>query len=312
MNRIVRHFVLATAIAVVSLSAAPPKKRAVRPPAQRTAVAVPSPAAETVRPALWKVADSDTTIYLFGTVHALPKGIAWYQGNIAQAFEQSHELVTEIVESDASPMQSAVLSKALLPQGQTLRGLMTPENRAAYEAALKAQGMPEGAFDPLKPWYAAIFLAAMPMLKEGFDPNEGVEKTLDTRAKALKRPHSALETAEYQLGLFDGLPQATQLRFLSEVIRTMPEAKNEVADMVKAWKAGDAETLARIMNDDEDEPELMEKLLFQRNRTWAEWIRARLDRPGTVFLAVGAGHLAGDGSVQKELAARGIGSTRLQ
>jgi uncharacterized protein YbaP (TraB family) len=150
------------------------------------------------------------------------------------------------------------------------------------------------------------------MMKEGYDPENGVEKTLEKRAKRLKRRHSALETAAYQLGLFDSLPQATQLRFLSEVIRTMPDAKNEVTDMVRAWKAGDAETLARIMNEDEDEPELMDKLLFQRNKAWAEWIRARLDRPGTVFMAVGAGHLAGTGSVQQELAARGIGSTRLQ
>jgi uncharacterized protein len=309
MNSLLRRFAPTAAIAAlvlaVGLSAAPP-------PAQAPARIAAAPAADVVRPALWKVADSDTTIYLFGTVHALPKGIPWYQGGIAQAFEQSHELVTEIVETESAGVQTATLSLAMLPDGQTLRALMTPEERTAYEAALTAQRMPPGAFDRLKPWYAAVLLASMPMLKEGFDPGQGVEKTLDARAKALKRPHSALETVEYQLGLFDSLPQATQLRFLSEVVRTMPEAKNEVAEMVKAWKAGDAETLAQIMNEDEDEPELMDKLLFQRNKAWAEWIKARLDRPGTVFMAVGAGHLAGDGSVQHELAARGIGSTRLQ
>lgn len=308
MKNLLRRIALATAILSVSLSAAPPKKRAVRQPAQ---AAAPAPA-QTARPALWRVADEDTTIYLFGTVHALPKGVVWFNGEVARAFERSHELVTEIVETDGAQMQAAFMAKAMMPEGQTLRGLMTPEKRTAYEAALKAQGLPEGAFDRLKPWYAAVLLSAMPMMKEGFDPNHGVEKTLDTKAKALRRPHSALETAEYQLGLFDALPQAMQLRFLDEVIRTMPEAKNEIAGMIRAWQTGDAETLARIMNDDEDEPELMEALLFRRNKAWADWIRTRLDRPGTVFMAVGAGHLAGDGSVQKELAARGIGSTRLQ
>ena len=308
MKNLLRRTVLAGAILAVSLSAAPRGHRAARPPAQAAA----APVTETARPALWKVADSDTTIYLFGTVHALPKGIAWYNGEIARAFEQSHELITEIVEGDGAQMQPALLARATLPAGQTLRSLMAPEQRPAYEAALKAQGLSEAAFDRLKPWYVAVFLSALPMMKEGIDPNNGVEKALDTKARALKRPHSALETADYQLGLFDGLPQQMQLRFLAEVIRTMPEAKNEVAEMVKAWKAGDAETLAKIMNDDEDEPELMEALLFQRNRAWAEWVRTRLDRPGVVFMAVGAGHLAGQGSVQNELAARGIGSTRLQ
>ena len=92
----------------------------------------------------------------------------------------------------------------------------------------------------------------------------------------------------------------------------MPEAKNELEGMVEAWKKGDAEELARIMNKDEDEPALMEKLLYARNRTWAQWIRARLEKPGTVFVAVGAGHLAGAGSVQDDLGKMGIASSRVQ
>ena len=47
-------------------------------------------------PALWKVADDDTTVYLFGTIHALPEGKDWYSGTIAKAFDASGELVTEI------------------------------------------------------------------------------------------------------------------------------------------------------------------------------------------------------------------------
>jgi uncharacterized protein len=56
----------------------------------------------------------------------------------------------------------------------------------------------------------------------------------------------------------------------------------------------------------------MELLLTNRNRAWAEWIAARLDKPGVVFMAVGAGHLAGEQSVQAQLAARGIASSRVQ
>ena len=44
----------------------------------------------------------------------------------------------------------------------------------------------------------------------------------------------------------------------------------------------------------------------------AEWIGNRLEEPGTVFLAVGAGHLAGEGSVQDQLSANGIAAERLQ
>ena len=82
--------------------------------------------------------------------------------------------------------------------------------------------------------------------------------------------------------------------------------------MIDAWKQGDADRLAQLMNEEDDAPELMELLLYNRNRAWAEWIKARLNRPGTVFMAVGAGHLAGAGSVQQVLAAKGIASSRLQ
>ena len=59
-------------------------------------------------------------------------------------------------------------------------------------------------------------------------------------------------------------------------------------------------------------PELARVLLTNRNANWAQWIKARLDRPGTVFVAVGAGHLAGKGSVQEQLGALDIKVSRVK
>jgi uncharacterized protein YbaP (TraB family) len=53
-------------------------------------------------------------------------------------------------------------------------------------------------------------------------------------------------------------------------------------------------------------------LLTDRNRTWATWLKARLAQPGTIFVAVGAGHLAGKDSVQDVLARSGVTVTRVQ
>jgi uncharacterized protein len=272
------------------------------------------PAPVVARPALWKVSDADTTIYLFGSVHALPKGIEWLDGPLEAAFDQSQELVTEIVESDDSDprMAAMVAGMAALPPGKGLRAMLAPKARARFEAALRANRLPVAAFDRLKPWYAAIYLSTMRILGDGYDPENSVEKALGKRAKALNHPHSALETMEFQMGLFDSLPQTTQLRFLNEVVATLPHSHGELVAMVEAWKRGDAVKLARLMNEDQSEPELMERLLISRNRTWAGWITARLDKPGVVFVAVGAGHLAGAGSVQDQLAAKGISTTRVQ
>ncbi len=310
MNQFLRRLALTAAVLATSLAAtAPAEPLPAAAPADQQVVLSSAPLA---RPAMWQVRDADTIIYLFGTVHALPPGIDWLHGPVAAAFDGSQELVTEIVESESSQMQAAVLAKATLPAGKTLRAMLTAPQRAAFETTLKANGLPIAAFDRFKPWYAAIVLSSLPVLRDGYAPENGVEAKLDARAKAASRPHGALESAEYQLGLFDTLPQAVQLRYLNEVVADLPKASDEIAQMIDAWKQGDADRLAQLMNEEDDAPELMELLLYNRNRAWAEWIKARLNRPGTVFMAVGAGHLAGAGSVQQVLAAKGIASSRLQ
>src|SRR5690606_24862456 len=110
-------------------------------------------------PALWQLADEDTTIYLFGTVHALPKDKDWFDSRIERAFASADELVTEVDISDVAASGEALQRAGMLPEGQTLRGLMTPENRMEYEAALVALGLPVEALDRLEPWFAAMTLS---------------------------------------------------------------------------------------------------------------------------------------------------------
>ena len=266
----------------------------------------------TAHPALWKVQSGKTTIYLFGTVHALPKGMVWLDGPLARAFDSSDELVTEIVEKKPAEMVPLLQAKAMLTNGQTLRQLLSPKHRVAFEKALKAQGMAPDALDPFKPWYAAVALSTFPLMREGYDPASGVDARLSERAAVLKHPHSALETAEFQLGLFDALPMATQKHYLHEVVLHLPSISSELGAMIGAWQAGNAPKLAALMNAENDEPSMTELLLIRRNKTWARWIRARMAKSGTVFVAVGAGHLAGKGSVQDQLRALGIRVSRVQ
>lgn len=269
------------------------------------------PAAAATGPALWKVADEDTTIYLFGTIHVLPQGIEWYDDRIDSALTGSDLIVTEIpmdADSEAA-MQQLAVAKGLLPDGTTLRSLLTPDQAAAYEAALTKLGMPEAAFsqfDRFKPWLAGLTLSLLPLMQSGYTAESGVEKVL--LAKVPDKPRDALETAEFQIGIFDGLSQEDQITFLMEAVDGVDEVTPMLDAMVKHWVSGNAEQLAQVMNDGMTDPDLAEALLYSRNASWAEWIDTRLDTPGTVFIAVGAGHLAGSKSVQDYLAAKGIQS----
>lgn len=264
------------------------------------------------KPAFWKVSDDDTTIYLFGTIHLLPKGIEWYDGRVANAFEQSQELVTEIPEVPQQKTMAVTMQLGALPAGQTLRGQMTPAERAKFEAALQSLSVPPSAFDQLKPWLASVAIMSIPLMRSGYSLDNGVEAQLDQRNKALGRPRLGLETLEYQLGIFDGLPNEAQKAYLFETVDALPVLTKEIAKMVEAWSQGDAQALAELLNDEMDDPVLYKALLSDRNRNWSQWIDDRLDRPGTVFIAVGAGHLGGRDSVQEFLGKAGIKVERVQ
>lgn len=269
-------------------------------------------AAQGKGPALWKVADEDTTIYLFGTVHVLPQGLDWYDAPIADALASSQTIVTEIPMDAGSQaeLQQLTQAKGLLPAGTTLRSLLTPEQTTAYTAAMAKIGIPAEAFDPIKPWLAGLTFAVLPLMQQGYDPNSGVEKVLLTKAEG--KETGALETAEFQLGIFDGMTQQAQVAFMMEAATGIDEVKPMLDRMVAEWIKGDADQLAAVMNEGMSDPAVAEALLYARNRNWAEWIDTRLDKPGTVFIAVGAGHLAGAKSVQDYLGQKGITVTRVK
>ncbi|AKH41546.1 hypothetical protein FHS61_002034 [Altererythrobacter atlanticus] len=268
------------------------------------------PAGVAPGPALWSVSDEDTTIYLFGTVHALPKDVDWFDGKVERAFNASDELVTEIDLGDAAASSQALAAAGMLPPGQKLRELMTEENRRQYEEALVALGLPVEALDRLEPWFAAMTLTLLPLMKDGFQTETGVEFSLGNKAGE-KKKRGALETIDDQIQLFDSMPMEDQLTFLDETVETVPKAGSTLNAMIAEWLEGDADDLADLLNAEMTDPALYARLLTNRNAHWADWIKKRLDQPGTIFIAVGAGHLAGKGSVQDQLRQRGLEVDRI-
>lgn len=277
------------------------------------ACAQPAPAATDADPALWVVKDEDTTIYLFGTVHVLKPGLSWFDEAVKDAFDKSDQLVLEMVEPDAATQQQLVVSKGMAAPGTPTVTQQLPESkRAAYAKALTDLGMPANAFDRLKPWMAAMTLTIMPLQKKGYDLNSGAEKVLTSAAQAAGKPVIGLETFEQQLGFFDGLSSQAQVTFLSSTIDELPKVEESMQKMVTEWAEGDAPGLAGIMNEGlKDSPEVAKVLLTDRNTNWANWIVKRLEQPGTIFVAVGAGHLAGAGSVQDALAKHKVKAERI-
>lgn len=272
----------------------------------------------TAAPALWKFGDADTTIYLFGTIHALPPGYAWQDDRIRQAMASADTLVLEtIIDSDPQ-----AIARLFPPPDPTLPPLVerVPEkDRKAFSQVLAGTGLNVASLDRMPTWQASMMMMGAMMKDLGIQRDAGVEHSISpdfTAAPSTGEPAKkieALETASAQLALFANLSEADQREMLASLVTGSGDAKTDYAKMLSAWARGDEAAIARAFEEDEDlPPHLRDVLLRQRNANWTRWLKARLATPGTVFVAVGAGHLAGPLSVQNMLAAEGIAVQRIE
>ncbi|HEU0044046.1 TraB/GumN family protein [Sphingomonas sp.] len=264
-------------------------------------------------PALWVIKDADTTVYLFGTIHMLKPGLTWFDEAVKAAFDRSDTVVFEIVQGDAAAQQQLMVSRGINPTGPTLTEQLPAAKRAAVAKALGEAGLPQAAYDRMDPWLAALIASLTPIQKLGYLPENGPETVLAKAAAASGKTVTALETTEQQIGFFDGLSKPAQMQFLLSTVDELPKAGAEMGKMVDLWSRGNPDGLAVQMNDSlKKSPEVGKVLLTDRNARWAQWLKARMARPGTVFVAVGAGHLAGATSVQAMLGKAGVRAVRVK
>jgi uncharacterized protein YbaP (TraB family) len=271
--------------------------------------ATPDRAAAPLRPALWQVSDADTKVYLFGTIHLLPAGTEWRSAELEQALAEADSLVIEVVSGDPVDMAAVRQKLATTPGLPPLAERVPPDKRERLARVIAETGIPAAALDRVETWAAALTLAAASLTKMGFRPDLGVEQQL----ALARKPTTGLETLEQQLGFFDTLSEEAQRALLLGVLAESDETRAAFQKMLAAWLTGDVDGIARTFNSEANfSPELRDALMRRRNRNWAEWIARRLDGPGTVLVAVGAGHLAGPDSVQRMLRAKGLKAKRIR
>ena len=291
------------------------------PPAAANQAAAPAPppplpgADHDADPALWVVRDADTTIYLFGTIHLLD-GRTWFNDEVRTAFNASAELVLEArLPDDPASLQGMIIHYALDPQGPTLSSRLSPAQNAALNRALGSLGVPQGAFDHMEPWFVTLTLSAALVQQMGLNADNAPETVLTHAAQTRHVPIGELEGMEYQIRIFDAMPAALQMTQLTQTLDELDHVREKFEPLLSAWSAGDVGRLSRVIAGEESESaddRALHRILFtNRNTAWAGWIRQRLGQPGTVFIAVGAAHLAGPDSVQSHLRTLGISSARV-
>lgn len=260
-------------------------------------------------PALWRVTDADSEIFLFGTVHVLPRDVDWRTARVRAAFDEAETVVFEAdVQSDPAALQALVRQLGALPPGDTLSAQLDVETRARLSHVSAQVGVPEAGLQTLRPWLVALQLTLAAAVREGGDPSAGVESVLTAEARAAGKRIVFLETSESQVRALAGLSPEAQRAFLDASLTEIEDGKSSLQPLYRAWLRGDLGALNRMANEEMEaaSPEIHEALITKRNRAWADQIAEILAGEGDVFIAVGAAHLVGDESVALLLRERGI------
>ena len=260
------------------------------------------------RPPVWTVRDADSELVIFGSVHVLPPGLDWRPAELDAALAKADDLWFELPIDPASEAKVGQLAAAhgLLPQGQSLSALLSPEGRERLKTATADLGVSMAVLDRLEPWFAEVVLAGAQFQKAGADASSGVEKMISGSAPASAQ-RRAFESPEEQIAIFDAAPLAQQVASLEQSLIELNENPRAYDELIAHWMAGDLRAL------DEDvlgplrtaAPGLYARLVTERNERWLTTLKARLDGSGRTVVVVGVGHLVGQDGLPARLRALG-------
>ncbi len=284
-----------------------------------------SPAAGTPPvPLLWKVSDSDNSVYLLGSFHLLRPGDYPLSRDVDAAFEDAESLLFEMPpEQMESPSLAMDMMKAALrTDGTTLDSELAPDTVDKLNAWFDANVTPgQGAamtprmLQAFEPWFVALTISITDMTKAGLDPSLGLDRHFADAAKASGKPTDGFETSAQQIAFLDGMGQQEQLQFLRETLDESGQGGKEIEKLHALWRSGDAEGLWRGLAADmrRDYPQLYQHINVERNDAWLPKIQQRLDAAGSddTLVVVGSLHLLGSDGIVEKLRAKGYQVERI-
>lgn len=263
-------------------------------------LALPASADTIATPALWHVRGARGEVYLLGSIHMLPPDLRWRSPAVENAIRRANVFVFEVPEDGAAmaQVQALVAARGLLPPGQTLRDLIHPDKRADFDAALKASGLTEQDVARDRPWLAGLQMLVAEAGKTGLAAGNGVDVALMAEARATHRPMRYLETIAQQMAVLAPQDPKLDLEEFESSLSDLTDVSGQIAPLVTAWRAGDIQTLDRLVNGDLDEyPGARKALLDDRNARWLPQVEAMLRERHVFLVTVGAGHLTGAGGL---------------
>lgn len=270
------------------------------------------PAGAPQRGTLYRVTYRGNTSYLFGTVHVGKTAFYPLEPQVTQALAVAKKLVIEVDIRNTEAMRLAIMRHGLYPAGQTINQHLSADATAQLRQALRRSGTPFESIVRMKPWMVANLLLVQEMARHGFPTEQGIELHFLSIADKQKKKVQELETADYQLSLFDSMSDEEQEAYLLENLTELASgvAMKKALELINAWQTADAKALDAALlemqkGENASDRFLQKVLLDQRNPNMAKQVEALLKTDKNSFVAVGALHLLGAKGVPSLLQQRG-------
>ena len=264
---------------------------------------------------LWEVSGAQNSVYLLGSIHLLREEDHPLPSAIYDAYDDADTLIMELDMDDIDPVEGQVLSNelGLIHDGRELRDLLGEAYYAeAEDLAVKAQ-IPLGLLANAEPWFAAMNVEIMLLMRMGFNTALGIESHLTELAAGDGKEILGFETLRQQLEFLDNLSPDAQRDMLLQALAEGADMNDLMDGMIEAWRLGDVAFMEdNLLSDMQDYPELNQVIVVDRNVNWTNRIEDLLDDEQDYLIVVGTLHLVGEQGVPELLEARGHEVTQLR
>jgi len=261
---------------------------------------------------LWEVSGNGLVApsFVFGTIHMIPQKDFLLTDATRAALDQSKKVVFEInlEKMDDITTMLPMIMQAFMKRDTTLRDLLEPSDYEIVKQHFQELGLPMFLLDRIKPMFLSALDPQVVMGKQG-ESTTSYEMELMAIAKKSEKTIDGLETAAFQMSMFDSIPYRIQAKMLLESIQQSSlqteDEKGAFDQMIAIYKAQDIEAMQQLMQSDGELMAYENLLLFNRNRNWIPIMKAMI-RKEPCFFAVGAGHLGGASGILQLLREEGF------
>jgi len=255
---------------------------------------------------MWKVERGETTLYLLGSVHALKEDAYPLPPAIEAAFAEVEVAVFEIDLEHMTKAAIKMMSAGSLEKGRTLEEVVGPDTWSKFENHVEGLGFDASLYQGMKPWMAALTVAAFELTKHGYLATAGLDAYFSQRADETGKKRLALETADFQVSLFADLSPEQSLVFLSYTLEDLALMIPEMEQLYLDWRSGNVESVEdALLEGFEEFPDVFKKMVSDRNHAWMPQIEKLLAGDRDAMVVVGSAHLVGEQGVVNLLREKG-------